>query len=158
MEHMREYTIKILKDLIEACRDECLLFNTASDNIQNENIKETFKKYAQEKQEHLIKLKCEVKRLGGDLDEPNSNFIDKRPILNINAENDPKMLLWECVRRDTLAINLYSSAMKEDILWEVIPLVAKQYFGSKNIHDQIYNIFNKAIEIQRQPFVQVPMN
>ncbi len=158
MEQMREYTIKILKDLIEACQDEYLLFNTAYENIQNENLKETFKKYAQEKQEHLIKLKCEVKRLGGDLDEPKSNFIDKRPVLDINAESDPKTLLRECVRRDTITINLYSSAIKEDILWEVIPLVAKQYFGSKNIHDQIYNIFNKAIEKQRQPLVQIPIS
>jgi len=155
---MREYTIKILKDLIEACRDEYLLFNAAYQNIHNESLKETFNKYAQKKHEDMIKLECEVKRLGGDLNELKSNNAILSQMLFIKDENDTKKLLRECVRKDTIAINLYSSAIKEDILWEVIPLVAKQYFGSKNIHDQIYNIFNKAIEIQRQPHVQIPVN
>ncbi len=156
MEHMREYTIKILKDLIDACRDEYLLFNAASEKIQNDTLKETFKKYSQEKQEHFIKLECEVKRLGGDLNEPKNNYTVVYPILNIKAESDTKKLLRECVRKDAIAINMYSAAIKEDILWEVIPLVAKQYFGSKNIHDQIYNIFNKTTETQT--VAQFPVN
>jgi uncharacterized protein (TIGR02284 family) len=156
MEQMREYTIKILNDLIDACRDEYILFNAASEKIKNETLKEAFLKYSQEKQEHIIKLECEVKRLGGDLNESKNKSKVGTYILNIKQETDTKKLLRECVRSDAFAISLYSSAIKEDILWEVIPLVAKQYFGSKNIHDQIYNIFNKASETQTA--AQIPVN
>ena len=156
MEYVREYTIKILKDLIDACRDEYLLFNAASEKIKNEILKEAFIKYSQEKQEHIIKLECEVKRLGGDLNEPKNKATIGTNILNIKQDTDTKKLLRECVRRDDFAISLYSSAIKEDILWEVIPLVAKQYFGSKNIHEQIYNIFNKTSEPQTA--AQIPVN
>ena len=158
MEHMREYTIKILKDLIDACRDEYLLFKTASENIKNDTLKEAFKKYSQEKQGHIIKLECEVKRLGGDLNDPVNKNKVVPPGFYTQAEGDTKKLLKECVRRDAIAINMYSAAIKDDILWEVIPLVAKQYFGSKNIHDQIDNIFNKTIEKQAQTFSQIPVN
>jgi hypothetical protein len=37
-------------------------------------------------------------------------------------------------------IDKYFYATRKNILWEVIPLVAKQYFGSKSLHDQIQDI------------------
>ena len=142
MEHMREYTISVLKDLIDVCRDEYTLFKTASENILDESLRLAFKKYSHEKEEHIIKLEAEVRRLGGDLNKTEIQKTSNQYIAKTAA--DTQQLLSECVRRDTIAVNLYSTAIREDILWEVIPLVAKQYFGSKNIHDQIYNIYNKV--------------
>ena len=139
MEYMREYTISVLNDLIDVCRDEYSLFNTAAKNIEDENLKPVFQKYICEKYEQIIKLESEVKRLGGTL---------RDTILNVqspqqDAFNNTPTILRECIKKDYAVINRYSSAIKEDILWEVIPLVAKQYFGSKSMHDQIFSIYKK---------------
>jgi uncharacterized protein (TIGR02284 family) len=152
MEHMREYTINILKDLLDACREEYILLNTASENIKNDTLKEIFGKYSQKKYEYAVKLECEIKRLGGDLDNQKNPELKNpfQPGLN----TDTGKLLRECVRRDSMAFKLYSSAIKEDILWEVIPLIAKQYFETKNIHDQIFNICNKTMETHSRAYVQ----
>ncbi len=137
MEHMREYTISVLNDLIEVCRDEYLLFKTALRKIEDENLKQTFHKYTNEKNEQIIKLEAEVKRLGGALRIPSFSAQTDKPEL---LKNTPS-ILHECIKKDDAVIKRFSSAIKEDILWEVIPLVAKQYFGSKSMHDQISLIY-----------------
>lgn len=152
MEHMREYTINILKDLLDVCREEYVLLNSASENIKNDTLKEIFGKYSQKKYEYAVKLECEIKRLGGDLDNQKNPELKNSFQPDINTNNEK--LLRECVRRDSMAFKLYSAAIKEDILWEVIPLIAKQYFETKNIYDQMFNICNKTMETSSRAYVQ----
>ncbi len=141
MDDMRENTIAVLKDLLAICKDEHSLFKAASEKTESEKLKPIFRKYAQEKEEHIIKLKSEIIRLGGN---PDSRADALPESLNSIHEISfaTSELINECIRTDDLSIKRYSRAIKEDILWEVVPLVAKQYFGSKNLHDQMIMSFN----------------
>ncbi len=137
MEYMRAYTISVLNDLIDVCQDEYTLFNKAAKKIEDDNLKQTFQKYASEKKLQIIKLESEVKRLGGCLRNKK-----KDPQFQHDLLNSTPSILQECIKEDDAVLNKFSSAINEDILWEVVPLVAKQYFTSKSIHERIFDIYN----------------
>ncbi len=136
MENMRAYTISVLNDLIDVCRDEYSFFNKAAKKIEDEKLKNIFQKYASEKNKQLIKLETEVIRLGGNLRDKKNELKLQQSILNSQPN-----ILRECLKKDDAVMDRYSNAINEDILWEVIPLVAKQYFNSKSIHDGIFTIY-----------------
>ena len=46
---------------------------------------------------------------------------------------------------DDIVLSRYSKAMNGEILWEVVPLVAKQYFASVNLHCRIMYSFKGNI-------------
>ena len=137
MDQTRENTIAILKDLLRICKDEQSLFQTASDKSKDSRLKKELLKYAREKEEYVLKLKSEIKRLG---DSPDLTEIQNDGLAGAtvkDAEYSANDLLQQCITKDSISIQRYSAAIKEDILWEVVPLVAKQYFGSINLHDQM---------------------
>ncbi len=153
MEHAREYTISVLKDLLNICREEQMLFNTAKEKINDILIKQTFQTCVNEKAENIHKLESEIKRLGGTLEYTGNDFssaINSSSYKKLDLEGDN--IVGDCITTDSLALKKYSNAMKEDILWEVVPLVAKQYFDSKDLHDKILFLCGK---MQQQNSINV---
>ena len=142
MGNTREFTIDVLNELIQTCKEEQLLFNSASKRITDPKLIQTLKNYSKEKEKDINKLESEIKRLGGKLInlKSNSNYVDNSG--DIKAEYDNDRILLECVNQDVMTLNRYSSAIKEEILWEVIPLVAKQYFESQNMHEKLMHSFS----------------
>ena len=141
MEHAREYTISVLKDLLNLCREEHTLFNSAKEKIEDNSIKQTFLKCANEKAGIINKIETEIIRLGGSIED-----LEKEIIIEQDLPTDKKLngeqekFVHYCLEKDKITLNRYSTAMNEDIMWEVVPLIAKQYFDSKNLHDKIlYN-------------------
>jgi|YelNatPaOPRAMG01_1025707.scaffolds.fasta_scaffold00998_16 uncharacterized protein (TIGR02284 family) len=141
MEDMKKYTIAVLQDLINTCKEEYSLFEKASKKTEDPELKSLFSAYAQEKKEHFIKLESEIRRLGGSckINENNSEKLEdfSKSFLHEDTQED---LIAECLKKDDQTIRRYFNAIRKNILWEVVPLVAKQYFGSKNLHDQIRNV------------------
>ncbi len=138
MERSREYTISVLKDLLSLCKEEKSLFNSAIEKIEDRKIKDNFINCANEKAEFICKIESEIKRLGGSLEtleETKSGEHFKPSNKIINAEQDS--IVHYCLEKDNSILSRYSTAMNEDIMWEVVPLIAKQYFDSKNLHDRI---------------------
>lgn len=152
MEEIKKNTIAVLKDLLRICKDEQSLFQTAADKSTDLKLKHLLAKYSDEKKEYALKLKSEIKRLG-----ENPEFQETKPdsFSNVPQEEinySQKELLQQCLNFDDNSIKRYSNAVNEDILWEVIPLVAKQYFGALNLHDQL-TAFIKPVQNKTLPGV-----
>ena len=140
MDQTKKNTIAVLKNLLKICKDEHSLFQAAADNCSDLKLKSSLIQYAKNKDNYASKLKCEIKRLGENPDLPD-NTTDKISFMSFNGMNyTQNEVLLQCINTDSITIQKYSSAIKEDILWEVIPLVAKQYFDSINLHDQMINL------------------
>ncbi len=148
MENTREFTIAVLRELIQSCEEEESLFNRASKRITDPKLIQMLKNYSREKAEYIHKLESEIKRLGGKLDDCNSDLISTEKTYDTTTDYDNNKILLECVNQDVMTLNRYSSAIKEEILWEVIPLVAKQYFESQNMHEKLMHSFGKYQQTQ----------
>ncbi len=145
MEDIKKNTIAVLKDLLRICKDEQSLFQTAADKSTDLKLKHLLARYSDEKKEYALKLKNEIKRLGENPEfletiSESFSFVTQEEISRSQNE-----LLQQCLNIDNNSIKRYSDAVNEDILWEVVPLVAKQYFGALNLHDQL-SAFVKPVQ------------
>ena len=100
-----------------------------------------FAAYARKKKEYISNLEKEVIRLGGSSETNKNDSVNliqfyKSSLFDISWDN----LIADCLKKDDLTINKYFYAIRKNIMWEVVPLVAKQYLGLKSFHDQIKNI------------------
>ena len=136
MENAREVTLSILEDLINICKEENILFKTASDKITNPYLKNTLNNCADEKDRNIHSLETEIKRLGGKFDGKDIQ-ISQKILEKFGSFNDDIEILAQCEKIDDIVLSKYSKAMNGDILWEVVPFVAKQYFASVNLHEKI---------------------
>jgi uncharacterized protein (TIGR02284 family) len=141
MKDIINYTITVLQELIKINKDEYQLFEAASHKSEDPELKSLFIAYAGKKEEYISKLGNEVIRLGGRTgtnknDPESSNEFYESSLYDKNWNR----LITDCLKKDELVINKYFYAIRKNIMWEVIPLIAKQYFSSKSLHDQIKNI------------------
>jgi hypothetical protein len=144
MDNARELTLSVLGDLIRTCKEEHILFKTASGKILNPFLKNTLDNCAEEKIRNIHKLEIELERLGGKYDEKDLELSPKI-IEEIESFNDDRDILTKCEMIDEIVLRKYSTAMNGDILWEVVPLVAKQYFASVNLHCRIMYSFRSDL-------------
>ena len=143
MEGAREFTLSILKGLIESSREEYSMYMAACKKVNDSKLKQILKNYITQKEEYIKKLESEIKRLGGN--QPNTALESNlnSDSLKYFAEDCDDNILNECVEKNKSTLNKYSTAINEDILWEVVPLIAKQYFDSKNMHNNLVYIYGK---------------
>lgn len=106
MDRTRNFTISILKDLLNTCHKEFNFFRYTSRFITNPNLKNIFNKYSLEKSKDIYKLESEIIRLGGEVYEANNEFLNPDSNDDINTlKSDEKILSeWENIYRDTLQI------------------------------------------------------
>ena len=138
MESFKDNTIRGLKEIIKDCQHtEHVLRNSAMDS-DNNSLKKIFLYYADLNLSYIQKLKNEILRIGGNIEdlsleklyfpEDKTNLKDKLEICE-NSVND--------------AVNNYKRfSLREDILSEVVPIISQQYFGEKEAHETIKNIRN----------------
>jgi len=141
MKEIKDFTINVLRDLIKISKDEYFLFELASRKYNDAKLKSLFAAYAVEKKEHIIKLETEIRRLGG-YSETNKDDLEISIEFYESSffEENQNGLILECLKKNDLMISRYFYAIRKNIMWEVVPLVAKQYFECKSLHDQIKNI------------------
>ena len=142
MNDIKHYTISVLQDLIKISKDEYFLLELASRKSNDVELKSLLAVYAGEKKEHIIKLDAEVRRLGG-YPETNNDVLEISIEFcqSYSIEESQNDIIAECLKKDDLTILRYFDAIRKNIMWEVVPLVSKQYFVSKNLHDQIKNVY-----------------
>jgi hypothetical protein len=136
MESFKENTIRGLKEIIKnCCQTENILrkFTMDSENI---SLKKIFLYYADLNSSYILKLKSEIFRLGGSIEDISfencSCWEDK-------TEFKDKLKICEDSVND--AVNNYKEfSLREDILNEVIPVISQQYFGEKEAQETIKNI------------------
>jgi uncharacterized protein (TIGR02284 family) len=136
MENAREATQVILEDLLNISKEEHFLFKTASEKITNPFLKSILDNCADEKQMNIDKLEMELERIGGKFNRREIE-IAQNVLGYFDAFNCDKEILSQCQKFDDVVLNKYSKAMNGDILWEVVPFIAKQYFASVNLHCRI---------------------
>lgn len=133
MEFFRTNTIKVLKELIKNCKNaEELLRNSASE-FEDPNLKKIFLYYADQNSGYIRKLNSEILRLGGsteDLYEEDNYFYDE-----ISSDQDRLKICKDTVNNTVK--NYKEISLREDILWEVIPVIAKQYYGELEAQEQL---------------------
>jgi len=144
MENTREMTLSVLEDLIKTCAVEKVLFKTVSDKTKDSYLKNTLDNCADEKDKNILKLKAEIERLGGKFEEKDFQ-ISQKVLDDFGSYKDEKELISKCEKIDDMVLSKYSTAMNGNILWEVIPLVAKQYFASVNLHYRIVYLFKSNV-------------
>ena len=83
MENAREVTLSILEDLINICKEEHILFKTASNKITNPFLKSTLDNCADEKDKNIHKLETEIERLGGKYYEEGYAYLSKSSWKNL---------------------------------------------------------------------------
>jgi uncharacterized protein (TIGR02284 family) len=129
-ENSTQKTISILQNLMNVCSNVQHLMKNAADETTNSQLKEMFNGFAQQKAEYVAKLQKEILRLGGNI----SGFsITNEGTL---VSEDEESLLQEVRKGEETIEKKYKSAMDEEILWEVIPVLAKQYYGLKESKDR----------------------
>ena len=140
MENAREVTLSVLEDLINICKEEHILFKTASNKVTDPYLRSTLDNCAEEKSSNIHKLESEMERLGGKFNT-GEELITKTVLEEFCSYTNDKEILSRCEELDDIVLSKYSKAMNGDILWEVVPLVAKQYFASVNLHCRIMYSF-----------------
>ena len=141
MDESRKSTISVLRELIGVCREVERLYKTAASEAKDENLKQLLLSSAQEKTDYRTKLESEVTRLGG-VTGTETLSLSFNPDL-IPATNNMEEILIECEKREETAVRNYRSAMEKDLLWEVVPVVSRQYFGLKASHDKLKYIMQE---------------
>lgn len=144
MENAREATLWVLEDLINSCKEELILFKTASDKVTDPYLRSTLDNCAEEKHRNIHKLETEIERLGGKFNS-GEELISKKAVEDLCSYSNDKEILSRCEELDDIVLSKYSKAMNGDILWEVVPLVAKQYFASVNLHCRIVYSFKRDL-------------
>jgi uncharacterized protein (TIGR02284 family) len=142
MNDIKKYTIEVLQELIDTNRDEYILFESASQKSEDAELKSLFAVYTGKKDEYISNLEKEIRRLGGyfgaNKNELKNSFESYNSFL---FEQTRDNMIAEFLKKGDLTINKYFHAIKKNIMWEVVPLIAMQYFGLKTLHDQIKNSF-----------------
>ncbi|MDR3627432.1 MAG: DUF2383 domain-containing protein [Ignavibacteriaceae bacterium] len=143
MENTREITLSVLEDLIDTCAMEHEIFRTVSDKTKDPYLKSTLNNCVDEKNKNILKLKAEIERLGGKFEEKGLQ-ISQKILEKFSSLKNDKEIIAQCEEIDDIVLNKYSMAMNGNILWEVIPLVAKQYFASISLHYKIVYSFKSS--------------
>lgn len=144
MNEIQSYTIEVLRELIKTNKEEYLLFKSASRRSGDTELKSLFAAYAVQKEESITNLENEVSRLGGN-PKAGKNYegISDGYYESSIFEKNWEKLIADCLAKDELAMNKYFYAIRKNIMWEVVPLIAKQYFHAKSLHDLIRNIYTE---------------
>ncbi|HZW39451.1 MAG: PA2169 family four-helix-bundle protein [Syntrophothermus sp.] len=130
-----ERTLEVLNNLAKNCIEAEESYRKAAENIHDENLKQIFIIHAYQKAEYIAKLKAEIKRLGGKV----LNFNYRNNDLELyNSDEHPTEILNTCENKEAKAIRNYEIAMNDDdLLWEVIPIVSRQYLETQESYNQI---------------------
>ncbi len=136
MEFCRENTIKVMKELIKNCRNAEILLRNSCNNMENKSLHKIFLYYADLNKTYINRLENEILRLGGRIDE----IHEEKLLVNSDKTNYLDKLKI-CEKGVNTAVNNYKEiSLREDILWEVVPIISQQYFGEVEAHETIKNI------------------
>jgi hypothetical protein len=142
MECLKENTIRGLKEIIQNCQLAENHLRISANDSGDTSIMKIFYYYADLNSSYIKKLKNEILRLGGDLDDdPDEKLLCAQEPHNYNEE------LKNCENSIKVAVDNYKKfSSREDILNEVIPIIFQQYFGEIEVQEIINNIKSQEMK------------
>ncbi|MCJ8166283.1 PA2169 family four-helix-bundle protein [Pontibacter sp. E15-1] len=139
---------KTIHHLIERCKDGAKGYKTASEDVDDKDLKDLFKKYAVQRDSMITELQDQLARMGGLDDESSSiegtmhrAWIDLKSAL---TSKDRKQVLAECERGEDYAVKAYKEALEEELPGELKSIVQQQYADVKSAHDHIRTLRDAA--------------
>ena len=135
-------TQALLNELVETLKDGQKGYADAMTDVEDTNLKETFKKYAAQRAEYITEIEDQMFKLNLKPEEESSvtgtvhrAWIDLKAAL---TSKDSKAVLNECERGEDYAKKAYQTALKaQDLPANVKSVIEKQYQGVAAAHDNI---------------------
>jgi len=134
--------------LIERCKDGAKGYKTASEDIEDKDLKDLFRKYAVQRDSMITELQDQLHKFG-KLDDESSSlegtvhraWIDLKSAL---TSRDRVRVLEECERGEDYAVKAYKEALDKELPGQLKPIVEQQYSDVKNAHDHIKSLRDAA--------------
>lgn len=141
------FTIDTLKELIVARRDGAQGLRICSEYARNPRLQALLMTHLDECTRALEELESLVRLLGGDPDVPGRDtaaahlrWTDLRAAL---ACNEDGVILDECERGESRALEVYRNAMDDPLPGLVRAIVLRQFEDVMTNHDQIRSVRNQ---------------
>ena len=143
MSHHR-FTIDALKELILARHDSAQGLRICLEFVRNPRLQELLSAHLEECARALVELQSLVRLLGGDPELParelavaHKRWADLRTAL---ACNEDGVILDECERGESRALEVYRNAMDDPLPGLVRAIVLRQFEDVMTNHDQIRDL------------------
>lgn len=135
-------TQALLNELVETLKDGQKGYADAMTDVEDSNLKETFKKYAVQRAGFITEIEDQMFKLDLKPDEESSvtgtihrAWIDLKSAL---TSKDNKAVLNECERGEDYAVKAYQTALKaQDLPSNLKSVIEKQYQGVQEAHNDI---------------------
>ena len=142
-----EDTITILNDLIEISKDGEEGFRTSAELVEDENLTKIFLERAEGCKKAVSVLQNKIKELGVDSPEGSGSIVGTlhRGWLNIKtmvSSDNNSAVLEECERAESVAKDIYTKALEQDLPEEIRNIVQQQYEGLLQNHELVLNLKN----------------
>ena len=135
-------TQALLNELVETLTDGQKGYADAMTDVEDANLKDTFRKYAAQRAEYLTEIEDQMFKLNLTPDESGSATATvHRAWIDLKAaitSKDSKAVLTECERGEDYAVKAYQTALKAQGLPGTLQgVIEKQYQGVQAAHDKI---------------------
>ena len=134
--------------LIERCKDGAKGYKTASEDVEDSDLKALFKKYAVQRDSMITELQDQLHKFGKTDSESSSiegtvhrAWIDLTSAL---TSRDRVRVLEECERGEDYAVKAYKEALEKELPGDLKPIVTQQYQDVKKAHDHIRALRDQA--------------
>ncbi|MFD2515586.1 PA2169 family four-helix-bundle protein [Pontibacter locisalis] len=134
--------------LIERCKDGAKGYKTASEDVEDADLKDLFKKYAVQRDSMITELQDQLHRMGKT--DPESSSIEgtiHRAWIDLKSalsSKDRVRVLEEVERGEDYAVEAYRDALKKDLPGELKAIVQQQYDDVKSAHDHVRSLRDTA--------------
>ena len=142
-------TQALLNELVETLKDGQKGYADAMTDVEDANLKDTFRKYAAQRAEYLTEIEDQMFKLNLTPDESGSATATvHRAWIDLKAaitSKDSKAVLTECERGEDYAVKAYQTALKaQDLPAPVKSVIEKQYQGVQAAHNAIKSLRDSA--------------
>ncbi|RSK44578.1 PA2169 family four-helix-bundle protein [Hymenobacter perfusus] len=138
-----------LNELLETLKDGQKGYTEALTDVEDADLKETFKKYAAQRSAYITELEDQMHKLNLHPEEESSiTGTIHRAFINLKGlvtSKDRHSILAECERGEDYAKAAYEKAQKiQDIPAALKTIIEKQAAGIKQGHDEIRDLRDAA--------------
>ena len=140
-------TQALLNELVETLKDGQKGYADAMTDVEDTNLKETFRHYATQRAEYITEIEDQMFKLNLKPDESASGSVTgtvHRAWIDLKAaltSKDNKAVLNECERGEDYAKNAYQTALKaQDLPPNLKSVIEKQYQGVTEALDKIKSL------------------
>lgn len=142
-------TQALLNELLETLKDGEKGYSEAVTDVEDQDLKEVFKKYAVQRDGYLTELEDQMHQLNLKAEEESSiTGTIHRAFINLKSAITSKSrhsILAECERGEDYAVKAYETALKaEGLPGQLKSIIEKQYAGIKQGHDEIKALRDSA--------------